>query len=317
VLAVLFTLLLYVVRTQRWQYLLAPLGPTRFGVALRTTVIGFAASAVLPARAGEVLRPLLLARTEGLPATATFATIVVERILDLVAVLLLLAGYLLLAGEGSAARAPELFAAVRIGAIVTAAGAVGLLIAMAVLAADPARLHRLMLGVTRILPARLGQALARLAQTFAEGLAVVRDPRRLVAALGLSLVIWVVIASQAWTVSRAFDLGVPYGGSYLLTALLVVGVALPTPGGVGGFHEAFRIGATSFFGSDNDAAVGAALVLHAASFVPVMLAGLWFTLADGLDMRRLQQLSAGGRPASAGSTAGATGLSPSKGGPGR
>ena len=64
----------YLVRAERWQYLLEPLGKTRFWVAFRTTVIGFAASFVLPARAGEVLRPYLLAKQENLPATAAFAT---------------------------------------------------------------------------------------------------------------------------------------------------------------------------------------------------------------------------------------------------
>jgi uncharacterized protein (TIRG00374 family) len=291
VLAVVLTLVLYVIRAQRWQYLLAPLGPTRFHVAFRATVIGFAASAVLPARAGEVLRPLLLARREGLPPTAAFATIVVERILDLAAVLLLLATYLLLFDAGMSARAPALYEAVRLGAWVTTVAVLGLLVMMAVLAADPTRLHRLLLRAERILPARLARSLARLARTFAEGLAIVRRPGRLLASMGLSIAIWVLIASQAWIVSAAFRLRLPYAGSYLLTAMLVVGIALPTPGGVGGFHEAFRLGATSFFGADNDAAVGAAIVLHAVSLMPVVLMGIWFAFADGLDFGRLKHLS--------------------------
>jgi uncharacterized protein (TIRG00374 family) len=57
------TALTYVLRALRWQYLLRPLGPTRFRVAFRTTVIGFAANTVLPARAGELVRPYLLARS--------------------------------------------------------------------------------------------------------------------------------------------------------------------------------------------------------------------------------------------------------------
>ena len=56
-------------------------------------MIGFAASAVLPARAGEVIRPYLLARQEGLSATAAFATIIVERLLDAVTCVLLLASF--------------------------------------------------------------------------------------------------------------------------------------------------------------------------------------------------------------------------------
>src|SRR5688572_12549482 len=84
-------ILTYVVRAWRWQYMLKPIGPTRFRTAFRTTVIGFAALGVLPARAGDVLRPYLLARQEGLALSATFATVVMERVLDLVAVLVLLA----------------------------------------------------------------------------------------------------------------------------------------------------------------------------------------------------------------------------------
>ena len=83
----------YLIRAWRWQYLLAPIGPTRFRTAFRTTVIGFAALGVLPARAGDVLRPYLLARQEGFSVSATIATIILERVLDLMAVLVLLAVY--------------------------------------------------------------------------------------------------------------------------------------------------------------------------------------------------------------------------------
>jgi glycosyltransferase 2 family protein len=83
----------YALRAWRWQSLLAPIGHARFSVALKTTVIGFAASGVLPARAGEVLRPYLLARRESMSATAAFATIILERFLDLATVLLLFAAF--------------------------------------------------------------------------------------------------------------------------------------------------------------------------------------------------------------------------------
>jgi uncharacterized membrane protein YbhN (UPF0104 family) len=81
-----------------------------------------------------------------------------------------------------------------------------------------------------------------------------------------------------------------------MLALLVVGVAVPTPGAVGGFHEAFRLGATAFFGADNDAAVGAAIVLHVTSFVPVTLVGLWFAVRDGLSLQRIKQVTGSSEP---------------------
>ena len=104
--AVLVTGLTYALRALRWQYVLSPLGETHFSNAFRATVIGFAATFLLPARAGEVIRPLLLARREGLPATATFATVILERLMDMVTVLSLFAVFVLT--ETQAARRGEL-----------------------------------------------------------------------------------------------------------------------------------------------------------------------------------------------------------------
>jgi glycosyltransferase 2 family protein len=203
--AVALTLLTYIIRTERWQYLLEPLGPTRFWVAFRATVIGFAASSVLPARAGEVLRPYLLARREGLSATATFATIIVERVLDLVAVLLLLAAYLSLFDPGMAARDSALFAAVRIGGLLMAPVAVVALVVMYLLAGHASWLETLLSWVDRLLPARLAAMVGRLLRMFAEGFGVLRRPQRVLASLGWSLVLWLVIAAETWVVARAFD----------------------------------------------------------------------------------------------------------------
>src|SRR5262245_53033151 len=97
VLAVLVTLQTYTLRAIRWQALLRPIGRVGFRNAFRTTVIGFAATFLLPARVGEVLRPYLLARREGLNPAALFATVIVERLLDLCTVLLLFALALVLA----------------------------------------------------------------------------------------------------------------------------------------------------------------------------------------------------------------------------
>ena len=274
----------FVVRAERWQYLLGPLGKTRFSTVFRATVIGFAASAVLPARAGEVIRPYLLARRERLSATAAFATIIVERILDLVAVLLLMAVFLIWFDPGMESRDSKAFQAVRFGGLMMAPVAVVTLAMMFFMAGHPERLHAWVLKAEAILPARIAAMIARFAQTFAEGFAVVRSPGRLAAAIAWSIVLWVAIASGIWAVSIAFGIAMPFTGAWLMLGPLVVGVAVPTPGGVGGFHEAYRFGATAFFGADNNTAVGAAIVLHAISIGPVIIAGLLFIVQDGLKL---------------------------------
>jgi uncharacterized protein (TIRG00374 family) len=295
VLSVAATALTFLIRAERWQYLLGPLGPTRFSTVFRTTVIGFAASAVLPARAGEVIRPYLLARREGLSATAAFATILVERVLDLVAVLLLLAAFLIWFDPGVEARDSVVFSTIRYGGLVMAPVAVTTLAVMFFMAGHPDRLHAWLLRAEAILPARLAKALARFAQMFAEGFAVVRRPERLVAALAWSIVLWISIGAGIWAVSVAFGIPVPFTGAWLIIAPLVVGVAVPTPGAVGGFHEAYRLAATSFFGADNNTAVGAAIVLHAISVGPVILGGLVFIVQDGLKLGGMLKMSSGDR----------------------
>ena len=278
-----------VIRAVRWRYLLQPVGLVRFGTAFRTTIVGFAASNVLPARAGEVLRPYLLAREEKLSATAAFATIVVERVLDMMAVVALLATFAW--GTSRTGLSPALLPAIETSAALAAAAGVALLLLMWALAAHPERVGHVVLRTEGVLPSRFALVLSRAAHTFSTGLAVARAPRALAFAGVWSLILWITIGAQCWLVTSAFGIDMPFTGSFLLQALLVIGVAVPTPGAVGGFHEAYRIGATTFFHAPSDAAVGAALVLHAVSFIPVTLLGLAFMLRDGFSLRRLQGLA--------------------------
>jgi uncharacterized protein (TIRG00374 family) len=281
----------FVIRAERWKYLLEPIGHARFRTVLRTTVIGFGASAVLPARAGEVIRPYLLARAEGLSATAAFATIIVERILDLVAVLLLLAVFLIAFDPGLEARDSVVFSAIRYGGLIMAPVAIGALAVMFFMAGHPDRLHAWVLKAEAVLPARIAGMIARFAKTFAEGFGVVRRPERLIAAVAWSILLWMSIAAGIWAVSVAFGVAMPFTGAWLMLAPLVVGVAVPTPGGVGGFHEANRIGATSFFGAENNTAVGAAIVLLALSMFPVAIVALIFIIQDGLKITNIAEAS--------------------------
>lgn len=284
----------YALRAWRWQYLLAPMGRTSFGTAFRATVIGFAASFLLPARAGEFLRPWLLARREGMATSAAFATILLERVLDLIVVVVLLSVFLVAFDPGLARLDPSADRLIRLGGAASAAGALGLLGVMVVLARNPDLLPALLRRLDAILPARMAEAVARLARTFAEGLAIVRQPARLAGALAASVPLWAVIGWQIWWVSHGLGVALPASGTLLVMALLVVGVAVPTPGAVGGFHEAYRIGVTTFFAANNDRAVAAAIVLHATGLIPTTLIGIWMMTKEGLTLGRLASVAEAG-----------------------
>jgi len=279
------------IRAFRWQYLLEPLGRTRFSNAFRATAVGFAGNTLLPARAGEVIRPYFLARHEGLSATGAFATIILERLLDTATVLALLASFVFVFGREMGAANPTVFAGVKwVGAAAAVAAAMALAV-LFVLAGDPARLGRTLRRLEEVVPSALAGLVAAVAEKFAVGLGAIRRPGRLLVALALSFPLWLAIALGIWSVAQAFRLSVPFTGSFLLMSVLVLGVAVPTPGAVGGFHEAFRLAATAFYGAPDARAVGAAIVLHALSFGPATLLGLFFAAQVGLNLAGMRRLA--------------------------
>jgi glycosyltransferase 2 family protein len=293
-LAVAVTGVTYLLRAWRWQYMLQPIGTVRFATAFRTTVIGFAANTVLPARAGEFLRPYLLARREGLSASSAFATIMLERVLDTVTVLLLFGAFLVAFDPGMDRLDGTTFTRLKIGGLFASGASALVLVTMFFLAGHPATLQRLIVALHRVLPERLATIAVRLAKTFSAGLAIVRQPARFAIVLLMSIPLWLSIATGIWLVTQAFHIEMPFTGSFLIMALLVVGVAVPTPGAVGGFHYFYQLAVMAFYGAPTDRAVGAAIVMHAVSFVPVALVGLVMLAQEGLSLSRVGSLARAG-----------------------
>jgi hypothetical protein len=234
-----------------------------------------------------VLRPYLLARRENLSAAAAFATVIVERLLDLCTVLLLFALALVLV------PAP-IRVEVKVGGVFLAAVGAGGLVALFVLAGHPDRLQRWMQGLTQKLPHRAGAAVAQFARTFSQGLKVMRTPRHLAFAMGWSVLLWTSIAASTMCTSWAFDLTVPPLGWFLVVGYLTVGVSAPTPGAAGGFELAYKLALELFYRDPARAAhIGAAAIaLHFVSMAPVALAGLLFMWQDGLTLGRLKGMRA-------------------------
>jgi uncharacterized protein (TIRG00374 family) len=293
---ILLSLVNLAIRAYRWRYLLEPLGQATFDESFRATAVGFASSAVLPARAGEVIRPyflsrLALPREPGMTTSGAFATIIVERILDVLTVLGLIASYVLVFGRSSADAHRAAFAWLSWIALTAGALAVAGLAVLFVLALDPRRVGRATQRLARVVPS-LAVVVARVVENFANGLAIVRRPGRLLVAMLWSIPLWLSIAAGAWAVAVAFHIAMPFTGSFVIVAVLALGVAVPTPGAVGGYHAMFRYGATTFFGASDEAAVGAAIVSHLFSIVPALVLGLVFAAQAGLNIAQLSTINA-------------------------
>jgi len=209
-----------------------------------------------------------------------------------VTVLLLFGVFVLAVDPASLSGDPAMYAKVKTGGLLAAAASIAGFLLFFFLAGHPERLGAWALRIERVLPARLARAVASLVESFAQGLAVMRRPAHLLGSLALSFPLWLSIALGIFVTSRAFHMTFGYVGSFLVMTLLVVGVAVPTPGQVGGFHTAYKIAVMTFFGASESTAVGAAIVLHAVSFVPVTLLGLIFMAREGLSLGRMREMAA-------------------------
>lgn len=283
--SVVVSLSIFVFRALRWTWILRPLGRVPFLPAFRATAVGFAANTVLPARAGEVIRPALLARERGLPFSALLASIVFERILDALAQLFFL-GIALYAGPAGATGA---LSSSRIRWVVAAiaAAAVGIALFAVVWRATT---ERLLERVSRVLPARVRPAALRIGQTFLDGFASLKTPRLALLVGAGSIAMWGVINVQIYCVMRAFGLPLPLTAAFVVTTAGVLGLAVPTPGGVGGYHAAVQFALTDVFHVPLDVATGVALIAHAVSFVPISVIGFAFFAASPWRRRGLTEL---------------------------
>jgi uncharacterized membrane protein YbhN (UPF0104 family) len=207
-------------------------------------------------------------------------------------VLLLFGVFVLLVDPSSLSGDPALYARVKAGGLLAAGASIVGLIVFFFLAGHPETLGTWALRIERLLPASLAKLVAGLVESFAQGLAVMRRPAHLLGSLALSFPLWLSIALGIWLASRAFHMTFSYLGSFLVMTLLVVGVAVPTPGQVGGFHTAYKIAVVTFLGAPESTAVGAAIVLHAIAFVPVTVLGLYFMAREGLSLGRMREMAA-------------------------
>jgi uncharacterized membrane protein YbhN (UPF0104 family) len=134
--------------------------------------------------------------------------------------------------------------------------------------------------------------LAHALATFAEGLAVLKaSPLHLAVILGQSVLVWLSICLGIWWNNLAFGLDLPLHTSFLMVAFLTVGVAVPTPGAVGGFHEFYLLALTQAFAVDNHTAAAAGIACHVLMNLPVLVIGLALLGREGLTMGKVADMA--------------------------
>ena len=254
-----------VFRVWRWGALLAPVKPgLKFRPMFTAVIVGYLTTWVLPGRLGELVRPALLTAREGVPIGPSLGSIVADRILDGAAILVLFTtGTYLSPIEGSAAQK------IRAAALVLL---VLVLLFMAGAVVAGSMRARLESWFDR--RGRFGRWGGRAFLSLASGTEALRRPRLLALVLGYSLLAWLTIAAGAWLGVRASGADVSLAAMMVMLPLLAFGVAVPTPGGAGGYHAAMAFGLQMLFGVPADAAVAAGILMHLAVVLPVIVLGL-------------------------------------------
>ncbi|NJN15575.1 MAG: flippase-like domain-containing protein [Oscillochloris sp.] len=273
------------VRTWRWHSMLTHLKPIPTSRLFPVVVIGYMGNNVYPARAGEVLRSYVLRRNEGVPMSASLATVVLERLFDGLVMLLFVFATL------PFAPLPPFYRALVIGFSVLFGAA---LLSFLLLAARPQRLSRLYAYmVDRLLPARFRPQVHGLFDRFVEGLQSLRSPREMLVIFVTSVLIWLGETLKYWFVMHAFPFEVSFAVLMLMTAVVNLATTIPsTPGYIGTF-DAPGIAILSQFGVPQAIATGYTLVLHVALWLPITLLGAFYMFGQSVgwrDMERAAQM---------------------------
>ncbi|MCD4671658.1 MAG: flippase-like domain-containing protein [Anaerolineaceae bacterium] len=268
-------------RAWRWQYLLRPLKniPTR--TMFPVVCIGYMGNNIYPARAGEVLRAVVLKRREDVPISASLATVIVERIFDGVVML----GFVFLNLPFLASQISDSTTVGWIQSLALWGGAAfAIILLVFLLAAMYPHIaeRRINFFVDRLLPARWRDKIYPIVTRFLSGLESLRSPRDALMVFFSSVIIWLLETCTYWFVMHAFDFNVSFFALMLMNGIVNLATTIPAaPGYVGTFDLPF-ITLLKAYNVPAEMAASYTLLLHATLWLPITLLGAFYFAREGL-----------------------------------
>ncbi len=297
--AVIILLLSFLFRALRWRILISPMKQVKTSELFSPLMVGYMAN-ILPARAGELIRAYLLGKKHGIPFSGGFASIVVERLFDIVCILLLFAWVLVFHAEIFTADVTISgislqTMAVNFGRL--SAVLVGVLIGFIYLmVAHKEKLMQVILWVIRPFPKKWHDKIEYLVEEFSIGCQVTKDLSALLKITFYSVLVWAMVVLSYYPFYFAYDLANKSIASVLIVTVLVCIfiVALPTPAFLGSFNAAILIGLHDIMLEPELAAVSFGMVVWAVNFGVILLGGLYFVFHDHLSVKTLVEVEESG-----------------------
>ncbi len=255
-------------RTWRWQITLNPLKHVALVTLFPMVCIGYFGNNVLPFRAGEFLRSYILKRKEGVDISSSLATVIVERVVD--GLVMIMFVFLAL----PVAPLPPAYRNAVIGMTVSFLAATAVFIFMA---SRPHLVEQFYMIVSKaLLPERIRPRIDGFYLKFMLGLRALASPSDVIMIFFISILIWLTETVKYWFVMHAFDFSVSFIVLMLMNGLVNLATTLPAAPGYIGTFDTPGIATLSSFGVDPSVAAGYTFTLHAALWIPVTLLGAYY-----------------------------------------
>jgi hypothetical protein len=269
------------IRAWRWHYLLGPIKKIPTKTMFPITTIGYMGNNIYPARAGEVLRAVILKRKERVSVSASLATIIVERIFDGVVMLAFI--FVNLSELAKLTGASGFVGNIQQVAIIGTGVFIGALIVFLIAAMYPHMTAKIGLWfISRLLPKRLHEKVVGLMSKFLDGLASLRSPFNVLMVFFTSVIIWLLETGKYWFVMHAFDFSVSFFALMLMNGIVNLATTIPSAPGYIGTFDAPGIAVLTAYGVDQATAAGYTLVLHVALWLPITLLGAYYLAREGI-----------------------------------
>lgn len=294
-------LLAFPFRVQRWSYIVRAAQPVSFRKMFSATQIGFLANFVLPGRAGEAIRALVLTRLTDIKFSKSFAFVALDRVTDLFGLITVIAvSIVAFRPTGGVSISPDTFGTTnpitftnrqyQMGAIGAGAFLFVVLTTFVLLYVRRAFVLRRVRAVLGVASPKLAEYVAGMLNHFADGLHVFRSPGDMFKAVLWSFLTWSVGMISMVCLLEAFAIDYPWYTPFVSQALLAVFIAAPnTPGFVGQFHVPIVLALVMTIPSiDTDAAKAYAIVFHLMQLPPVGILGAYCLMREHMGLLQLQ-----------------------------
>lgn len=290
--ALLLAYLSYLGRAMRWSVMITPLRPNASLWQLwKATAIGFTA-VVLLGRPGEFVRPYLISRKLGVPFTSQLAAWLLERIWDLLAVLVIFGCALTQIADSRAELGPRFEWVLQLGGYVVAAAGL-LCVALLIFLgrySDVAR--KRLLAALSFLREHHQRRADRVVSAFVDGARATQSRKNLVLLVSYTIAEWVVIllciACILWSYPATSAFG--FRDVLIFTGFLAFGSLVQIPGIGGGVQIVSIIILNELFGVPLEIAAGIAIMIWIMTFVVIVPAGLGLAFHEGLNWRQFKAL---------------------------